>query len=167
MKYLSQDKGFHFDTQIEEMRTRLDELERAKKLFEEKFPEDRFPNLLFNFELMGNILRKPRLDVVINVSGDNPQFYFTYNFDNKHRKSLVIGSLFMASMKNMVKLTRNERARYFFNYLSTYNGKHVDFEFIQEYFETVVPEFNKNPDVDYGIKLLQTATSKLDMRKDF
>lgn len=170
MKYresMGEIQCFQFEEHITKMRESLNQLETAKKLFEEKFPEDRFPNLCFQFELMGNILRKPRLEVFINVQGDDPQIYFTYNFDNKRKKSLQLKRMCFISSRNVGKMQKDPRGRYLYNYMSNFDNKEVDFEFIQDYFETVVPEFNKNPSVDLAIKLLEETVAKMDLRKDF
>lgn len=171
MKYresMGQIQGFQFEEHITKMRESLDKLESAKKLFEEKFPEDRFPNLCFQFQLMGNILREPRLEVSINVNGDDPQIYFIYNFDNKRKKSLQLKRLYFVSNRNVGKIQKDPKCgRFLYNYISNFDNKKIDFEFIQEYFETIVPEFNKNPSVDLAVKLLETANSKLNLRKDF
>ena len=170
MKYresMSEIQGFQFEEHITKMRESLNQLETAKKLFEEKFPEDRFPNLCFQFELMGNILRKPRLEVFINVQGDDPQIYFTYNFDNKRKKSLQLKRMCFVNSRNVGVMQRDPRGRYLYNYMSNFDNKEVDFEFIQDYFETVVPEFNKNPSVDLAVKLLESTVAKMDLRKDF
>jgi hypothetical protein len=170
MKYLErfgEIQGFQFEEHITKMRKSLEELETAKKLFEEKFPESRFSNLVFRFELMGNILRKPRLEVCINVNGDDAQIYFTYNFDNKRKKSLQLKRMCFVSNRNVGKLQKDPRGRYLYNYMTTFENKEVDFEFIQDYFEIVVPEFNKNPSVDLAVKLLEQTVAKMDLRKDF